>query len=135
MSTPEQISRYMSLRDPQREALQVLHEISETLDYKTASLDAVAAIATDKSRAAKTIEFDTEFPSFCFALATGVGKTRLMGACIYYLWKTKGYRNFFIISPNITIYEKLRAELNPSHSKYMFIGLADLPMPQIYDGV
>lgn len=134
MSTPEQISQYMSLRDPQREALQVLHEISATVDYKTISLDAVAAIATEKSKAAKPMQFDTQFPSFCFALATGVGKTRLMGAFIYYLWKTKGYRNFFILSPNITIYDKLRAELNSAHPKYMFIGLADMPLPQVYDG-
>jgi len=42
MNTPNQISQYMSLRDPQREALQVLHEISATLDYKTASLEAVS---------------------------------------------------------------------------------------------
>ncbi|MFA5343452.1 MAG: DEAD/DEAH box helicase family protein [Kiritimatiellia bacterium] len=134
MSTPEQISQYMSLREPQREALQVLHEISATIDYKTAPLDAVAAIAAEKSKAAKPVKFDTQFPSFCFALATGVGKTRLMGACIYYLWQTKGYRNFFILSPNITIYDKLRAELNPAHPKYMFVGLADMPLPQVYDG-
>lgn len=134
MSTPEQISQYMSLREPQREALQVLHEISASIDYKTAPLDAVAAIATEKNKAAKPVTFDTQFPSFCFALATGVGKTRLMGACIYYLWKTKGYRNFFILSPNITIYDKLRAELNSAHPKYMFVGLADMPLPQVYDG-
>jgi len=134
MSTPEQISQYMNLRKPQSEALQVLHDISATIDYKTAPLDAVAAIATEKSKAAKPIQFDTRFPSFCFALATGVGKTRLMGACIYYLWETKGYRNFFILSPNITIYDKLRAELNSAHPKYMFIGLADMPLPQVYDG-
>lgn len=134
MNTPEQISQYMSLREPQREALQMLHEISAAIDYKSAALDAVAAIATEKSKASKPVKFDTQFPSFCFALATGVGKTRLMGACIYYLWQTKGYRNFFILSPNITIYDKLRAELNPAHPKYMFIGLADMPLPQIYDG-
>ena len=29
--------------------------------------------------------FERDFPSFCFALATGIGKTRLMGACIAYL--------------------------------------------------
>jgi len=36
--------------------------------------------------------FDYAFPSFCFALATGVGKTRLLGACIYMLYKDKGYK-------------------------------------------
>jgi len=134
MGLPEQIGRYMSLREPQRESLCVLDEISTVLDYKTARLEAVQQIASDKSRHAKPVEFDTEFPSFCFALATGVGKTRLMGGCMYYLWRSKGYRNFFILAPNLTIYDKLRAELLPSHAKYMFIGLSDFPTPEVYDG-
>ena len=133
MTLPLQISRYMSLREPQRDALVVLDEISNGRDYKTAQLDSVAGIASEKSKSAKPVQFDTQFPSFCFALATGVGKTRLMGGCMYYLWKSKGYRNFFVLSPNITIYEKLRAELNPSHPKYMFVGLSDFPRPDIYD--
>ena len=29
--------------------------------------------------------FERDFPSICFALATGIGKTRLKGACIAYL--------------------------------------------------
>ncbi|MDD2772659.1 MAG: DEAD/DEAH box helicase family protein [Elusimicrobiales bacterium] len=131
---PEQISRYMSLREPQLEALEVLHAISADTDYKTAAATAVAAKASAVSKTAKPVEFDTKFPSFCFALATGVGKTRLMGASIYYLWKNKGYKNFFILAPNITIYDKLRAELNPAHAKYMFVGLSDFPSPEIYDG-
>jgi type III restriction enzyme len=124
----------MSLRVPQHEALMVLDEISANTDYKTAQLEAVATTASEKSRTAKPVKFDTDFPSFCFALATGVGKTRLMGGCMYYLWKTKGYRNFFILAPNITIYDKLRAELSPSHLKYMFVGLSDFPPPEVYDG-
>jgi type III restriction enzyme len=88
-----------------------------------------------RSRAGvENIEFDTEFASFCFALATGVGKTRLMGACIYDLWKTRGYRNFFILAPGGTIYEKLRAELQPQHPKYLFTGLSDFPRPDVWDG-
>lgn len=134
MKLPEQIKRYMSLRQPQYEALAVLDQISENTDYKTVQLDTVANIASEKSTSAKPIKFDTAFPSFCFALATGVGKTRLMGGCMYYLWKTKGYRNFFILAPNITIYDKLRAELSPSHQKYMFVGLSDFPRPDVYDG-
>ncbi len=134
MELPEQIRRYMSLREPQAEGLAVLDAISGSLDYRSASLATAATVASDKSRGAKPIEFDTEFPSICFALATGVGKTRLMGASMYYLWKSKGYRNFFILAPNITIYDKLRAELNPVHPKYMFVGLSDFPQPEIYDG-
>jgi len=134
MSLALQIKRYMSLREPQYEALDILEQISSGLDYKSANLNSVADIASDKSTSAKPVKFDTEFPSFCFAIATGVGKTRLMGGCIYYLWKSKGYRNFFILAPNITIYEKLRAELSPSHPKYMFVGLSDFPVPDVYDG-
>ena len=32
------------------------------------------------------LEFERDFPSFCFVLATGVGKTRLIGAFIAYLY-------------------------------------------------
>jgi hypothetical protein len=42
-----------------------------------------------------------------FALATGVGKTRLMGAFITYLFKAEGIRHFFVLAPNLTIYNKL----------------------------
>jgi type III restriction enzyme len=57
-----------------------------------------------------------------------------MGACIYDLWKTRGYRNFFILAPGSTIYEKLRAELQPQHPKYLFTGLSDFPRPVVWDG-
>ena len=134
MSLSEQISRYMSLREPQAEALAVLESISEGLDYRSAQLPAVAEKASGLSKGAKPVQFDTDFPSFCFALATGVGKTRLMGALMYHLWKTKGYRNFFILAPGMTIYDKLRAEAQPSHPKYMFVGLSDFPTPAVYDG-
>ncbi len=119
MSLAEQIGRWMSLRAPQRESLARLHAIVEAVDFKTATLKTVAETAVARCGVEK-IEFDTEFASFCFALATGVGKTRLMGACIYDLWKTRGYRNFFVLAPGSTIYEKLRAELHPSHPKYLF---------------
>ena len=58
-----------------------------------------------------------------------------MGACIYYLYKTKGYRHFFILAPGSTIYDKLRKESNPAHPKYIFKGLeAEMGRPKVYDG-
>ena len=133
MSLPEQVGRWMSLRAPQRESLARLHAIAEAVEFKTTALATVAETAVTRCGIEK-IEFDTEFASFCFALATGVGKTRLMGACIYDLWKTRGYRNFFILAPGSTIYEKLRAELHPSHPKYVFTGLSGFPEPAVWDG-
>src|ERR1700730_9335991 len=133
MGLADQISRWMSLRAPQRESVARLNAIVESVEFKNTTLESVSQAAREKCGVQK-MEFDTEFPSFCFALATGVGKTRLMGACIYDLWKVRGYRNFFILAPGGTIYEKLRAELQPSHPKYIFTGLPDFPRPEVWDG-
>ena len=73
--------------------------------------------------------------SLTFALATGVGKTRLMGAFIAYLYTNHNMRNFFVTAPNTTIYEKLRRDLSDSSNpKYVFKGITEcfsFP-PEIY---
>lgn len=131
------ISYAMSLRGPQKEALSYLDAISTHCDYQRDSTAAVEAAATEHCEKQRPIKVDAkfDFPSFCFAMATGIGKTRLMGACIYYLYKTKGYRHFFILAPGSTIYDKLRKESNPAHPKYIFKGLeAEMGLPKVYDG-
>ena len=132
-----QIGYAMSLREPQKEALQYLDAISSSCDYKRNTLDEIEAIATANCEDKHTIKVDDnfKFPSFCFDMATGIGKTRLMGAAIYYLYKTKGYKHFFILAPSNTIYDKLRKESNPAHPKYIFKGLeAEMGRPKVYDG-
>ena len=132
-----QIGYAMSLREPQKEALQYLDAISSSCDYKRNTLDEIEAIATANCEDKHTIKVDDnfKFPSFCFDMATGIGKTRLMGAAIYYLYKTKGYKHFFILAPGNTIYDKLRKESNPAHPKYIFKGLeAEMGRPKVYDG-
>ena len=62
-------------------------------------------------------DFERDFPSLCFALATGVGKTRLMGAFISYLRLAHGIQNFFVLAPNLTIYNKLIADFTPNTPK------------------
>jgi type III restriction enzyme len=69
--------------------------------------------------------FERAFPSLCFALATGVGKTRLMGAFITYLHLAHGIRNFLVLAPNLTIYDKLVADFTPHTPKYVFQGIAE----------
>lgn len=131
------ISYAMSLRGPQKEALSYLDAISTHCDYQRDSKAAVEAAATEHCEKQRPIKVDAkfDFPSFCFAMATGIGKTRLMGASIYYLYKTKGYRHFFILAPGSTIYDKLRKESNPAHPKYIFKGLeAEMGRPKVYDG-
>lgn len=127
----------MSLRDPQEEAISYLDAISQHCDYKKDSKAEIEKIASEYCENQNKIKVSDKFgfPSFCYAMATGIGKTRLMGACIYYLYKTKGYKHFFILAPGNTIYEKLRKESNPGHPKYIFKGLeAEMGCPKVYDG-
>jgi len=137
MSIVNKINWAMSLREPQLEALKYLDAISSNLDYKTTTKENAETAATENCEGKRTINVanEFEFPSFCFDMATGIGKTRLMGAAIYYLYKTKGYKHFFILTPGNTIYDKLRKETVQSHPKYMFKGLeAEMGRPKIYDG-
>ena len=102
----------------------------------TKSPDVVAALAAIKSEFPTVTDFEREFPSICFALATGVGKTRLMGAFISYLHLAKGINNFFVLAPNLTIYNKLIADFTPNTPKYVFKGIAEFATegPEIITG-
>ena len=131
----DRIKYAMSLRTPQEEALSYLDAISSHCDYKHDGKDAVEAAASEYSENNRKVSTRFDFPSFCYNMATGIGKTRLMGACIYYLYKTKGYKHFFILAPGNTIYDKLRKESNPAHPKYIFKGLeAEMGRPRVWDG-
>ena len=81
-------------------------------------------------------DFERDFPSMCFALATGVGKTRLMGAFISYLFQAHGIKHFFVLAPNLTIYDKLIADFTPNTPKYVFRGVAEFASypPEIITG-
>ncbi|EKQ55180.1 MULTISPECIES: DEAD/DEAH box helicase family protein [unclassified Clostridium] len=137
MSIVDKLNWAMSLREPQLEALKTLDNICSKIDYKTYSKEQAEEIATENCQTQSKIKVDDNlgFPSFCFEMTTGIGKTRLMGASIYYLYKTKGYKHFFILAPGNTIYDKLRKEVMPHHPKYMFKGLeAEMGRPKVYDG-
>ena len=133
--TVSKIKYAMSLRTPQEEALSYFDAISTHCDYKRDDKETVEAAASEYSENNRKVRTKFDFPSFCYAMATGIGKTRLMGACIYYLYKTKGYKHFFILAPGNTIYDKLRKESNPAHPKYIFKGLeAEMSRPRVWDG-
>lgn len=121
------ISGRLSLRTPQRESLEALAQAIDATDERL--LDPkhnVAAILNTLKAEFPTLEdFEREFPSLCFALATGVGKTRLMGAFVSYLHLAHGIKNFFVLAPNLTIYEKLIADFTPGTPKYVFKGIAE----------
>src|SRR6195952_2193017 len=92
----------------------------------TQSCDTAALLATIQSSHPEVVDFERQFPSVCFALATGVGKTRLMGAFASYLWLAHGTGNFFVLAPNLTIYRKLITDFTPHTPKYVFQGVSEL---------
>lgn len=118
------IAGRLSLRPPQRRALEILDRITE---IAPPGKDAPAAdmLAPIQAEFPSVSDFEREFPSLCFALATGVGKTRLMGAFIGYLHLAHGIDNFFVLAPNLTIYNKLIADFTPNTPKYVFKGIAE----------
>lgn len=135
------ISNVLSLRAPQHGSLEVFARICDILSLAKKPAEADGSFYDEDLRNVREhyptlTSFERDFPSICFALATGIGKTRLMGACIAYLYYEKGIRNFFVMAPNLTIYRKLKDDLgNPSNPKYVFRGLDKfVNPPRIIDG-
>ena len=121
--TVEYISGCMSLRKPQKRSLKILADILDEIELAK-DIDPDKALRDVHDMYPTCSNFERDFVSLTFALATGVGKTRLMGAFITYLYTQKGIKNFFVVAPNLTIYEKLKQDLgNPSSEKYVFRGI------------
>ncbi|MEO8801800.1 MAG: DEAD/DEAH box helicase family protein [Rudaea sp.] len=118
------IAGRLSLRPPQRRSLEILDRITEIAPPRK-DTDVGTALDAIRSEFASVSDFEREFVSLCFALATGVGKTRLMGAFISYLHLAHGINNFFVLAPNLTIYNKLIADFTPNTPKYVFKGIAE----------
>ncbi len=118
------IAGRLSLRPPQRRSLEILDRIMEITPPGKSS-DSATRLSAIQSEFPSIADFEREFPSLCFALATGVGKTRLMGAFISYLHLAHGINNFFVMAPNLTIYNKLIADFTPNTPKYVFKGIAE----------
>lgn len=119
------IKQRLSLRLPLQESLDILADVADQIPL-TKDNDLVQALTAVRATYPTCTDFERAFPSICFSIATGVGKTRLMGASIAYLYLVKGIRNFFILAPNLTIYEKLIEDFgNPNHPKYVFNGLSE----------
>jgi len=118
------ISQRLSLRKPQADSLEILADVLGRVGLSKGG-DTAAALEAIHDAYPSVEAFERDFPSLCFALATGVGKTRLMGAFIAYLYLTGKSRHFFVLAPNKTIYEKLIADFSPESPKYVFKGIAE----------
>lgn len=118
------IASRLSLRQPQRDSLEILAHVLE-INSPVKGGDLVAELAKVQEAYPNVASFDRDFVSLCFALATGVGKTRLMGAFMALLFTQYGVRNFFVLAPNLTIYNKLITDFSPASKKYVLNGLQE----------
>ena len=126
--TTDYISGVMSLRKPQTASLRILEEIVTSVNLRK-GMNLKAALGSVHAMYPTCSDFEREFMSLTFTLATGVGKTRLMGAFIAYLYTQHNNKNFFVVAPNTTIYDKRKKDLNNNNSpKYVFCGLGCFPV-------
>ena len=117
------IAKRLSLRMPQRKSLEILAWLTEVIPLSK-ECDLIKDLKVIASKYPLVKDFERDFPSLCFALATGVGKTRLMGAFISYLHLAKDIKHFFVLAPNLTIYKKLIDDFTPGTKKYVFHGIS-----------
>lgn len=137
MNTKAQaIKNRLSLRKPQADSLEIIEKLADVLELKK-NVDPAGELAKIRALYPTCSDFERDFPSVCFSLATGVGKTRLMGAFISYLYVAKGIKNYFVLAPNLTIYNKLIDDLSNLQSpKYVFRGISEFAVtpPRIITG-
>ena len=132
------INQRLSLRKPLGEALEMVERITDAMPLEKPDNSNLQTFLSRKlsevqSVCPQCVDFERDFPSLSFSIATGIGKTRLMAACITYLYLEKGIRHFFILAPNLPIYEKLNKDFgNPAYSKYVFKGIAEFVTHQPY---
>lgn len=135
------ITNAMSLRTPQEKSLIFFADYLETKAgkkvlgrMKRENHGDVGGIEASTKEYTKTIpelsqfqSFERTFPAYTFALATGVGKTRLMGAFVAYLYLVYGVQHFMIVAPGNTIYRKLVDDFSKANNpKYVFRGIEEL---------
>src|SRR4051812_48006773 len=97
----ERVRRVMQLRRPQREALEEVHRLVDALegDLPALSRIRVVKLVHDCHPSWSFAPGEYPFPQMTFEMATGVGKTRLMGAIMAYLYLSGQSRNFLILAP------------------------------------
>ena len=140
------LTNSMSLRTPQQKSLVLFSDYLESdagkkllgrlLNKEENNLADIETAAKEYlSKASVTRQFQSyerTFPSYTFALATGVGKTRLMGAFVAYLYIVHGIQHFMIVAPGNTIYRKLVDDFSkPNNPKYVFRGIEELTSSNI----
>jgi superfamily II DNA or RNA helicase len=125
------VKSHMKLRRPQRVCLDEFHDIYKNMPgnlNQTSREETLDAFREYKPH----WSYGGGFPEVTCALATGVGKTLLMGAFMAYLYKAEESFNFLILAPRATIIDKLIRESHPYNPKYIFFDSSFVSQPIIY---
>lgn len=131
--TLKEVKSRLSMREPLAQCLGVIADITDklSLDKRPTDQEEQTAFLADELAKAREVvpslkSFGRNFPSLTCSIATGIGKTRLMAATIYYLHQVHGIKHFFVLAPNLTLYNKLLRDFgDPGYDKYVFKGLAE----------
>lgn len=123
----------MKLRAPQREALEKFHSILSKSELPLKDMEA-EEIRNLFSETFSLWEFPHPSLEFTFHLATGVGKTRLIGAIMAYLYLSGDAKNFMIVSPRSEIVRKFQMVCSPDNDKYIFVESSLIDYPSLFNG-
>ncbi|MBX7135121.1 MAG: DEAD/DEAH box helicase family protein [Fimbriimonadaceae bacterium] len=114
----EAVIRAAHFRKPQKDSFNKVHELIRGLDD---DLDRLEPKRLYEQMAEAGYRVDSLPPQLIFNLATGVGKTLLMGALIDYLYLSGQSRNFLVLAPRAAILEKLERESSQHNEKYLLV--------------
>ena len=127
----EQVKATMSLRTPQIEALERFHHVMDKTDLplKDMSAEEVAALFKEDN---PNWTFGHPAAEFTIHMATGVGKTRLIGAIIAYLFLSKESHNFIIVSARTEIIRKF-ISVCTGERDYLFVDPSLVDYPTVFN--
>jgi superfamily II DNA or RNA helicase len=123
-----EVVRLARFRAPQRAAFDVLHGIVRELDDDVPRLGRERLVEQLRQRG---FHIPNGVPYFVFHLATGVGKTRLMGAILSYLYRSGQTRNALILAPRTAIVDRLERLSQAGAAQYLFLDPTLVPEPNL----
>jgi superfamily II DNA or RNA helicase len=124
----DQVVRLARFRAPQRAAFDALHGIIRELDGDLPHLGRDRMLEQLRQHG---FHVPNGVPYFVFHLATGVGKTRLMGAILSYLYRSGQSRNALILAPRTAIVDRLERISQVGAAQYLFLDPGLVPEPNL----
>ncbi len=121
----------MNLRLPQREALEKFHEVMRNSETALCDLEQTELAQLFRNNYPDW-QYEHDSIEFTFHLATGVGKTRLIGAVMAYLYLSGESKNFMIVSPRTEIVRKFK-DVCLNDNKYIFVEPTLVDYPTVFD--